>query len=125
MVEECKVCHTSAKCSQENCKVQECWMWVGVIEERWQLKVQECWMWVGVIEERWQLKVHLWEIMTIRFYGLWELFGDLAIFGEPLGILWSFRIYVGISKNWFMRSNQVVEGLERKHHSWWNSSQIV
>ncbi len=69
MVEECKVCHTSSKCSQENCKVQECRMWVGVIEGRW------------------QLKVHLWEIMTIRFYGIWELFGDLAIFGEPLGIL--------------------------------------
>jgi hypothetical protein len=24
MVEECKACHTSVKCSQENCKVQKC-----------------------------------------------------------------------------------------------------
>jgi hypothetical protein len=34
----------------------------------------------SVIEWKWELKVHLWEIMTNKFYSLQELFEDFVFF---------------------------------------------
>jgi hypothetical protein len=44
--------------------------------------------------------MHLWEIVTIRFYGVWELFVDYVIFGKSLGILWCFEILWGLCGFW-------------------------